>query len=148
MKKFAYLSVRAVAAILALFLIAALGVCAVITLGYRNGFLRPALWWGLPLTAALVGVCVWVFLSLVKPYREAVRLQKAFLDKGFPLLIQSPTNQQFVIMTPAQFEKLSEEFALSHIAYLENGNYSVRICTSWATKDEEVDRLIAMINEL
>ena len=49
---------------------------------------------------------------------------------------------------PAQFEKLSEEFALSHIAYLEDGNYSVRICTSWATKDEEVDRLIAMINEL
>ena len=52
------------------------------------------------------------------------------------------------MMTPEKFHKLSEEFALSHIAYLPDGNYSVRICTSWATKAEEVDRLIAMINEL
>ena len=51
-------------------------------------------------------------------------------------------------MTPAQFAKLSEEFALSHIAYLPDGNYSVRICTSWATDDAQVDKLIAMIKEL
>ena len=79
---------------------------------------------------------------------QALKIRDALLAKGFKFVTESPTNQQFVIMTPAQFEKLSEEFALSHIAYLENGNYSVRICTSWATKDEEVDRLIAMINEL
>ena len=79
---------------------------------------------------------------------QALKIRDALLAKGFKFVTESPTNQQFVIMTPAQFEKLSEEFALSHIAYLENGNYSVRICTSWATKDEEVDRLIAMINKL
>ena len=79
---------------------------------------------------------------------QALKIRDALLAKGFKFVTESPTNQQFVIMTPAQFEKLSEEFALSHIAYLEDGNYSVRICTSWATKDEEVDRLIAMINEL
>ena len=79
---------------------------------------------------------------------QALKIRDALLAKGFKFVTESPTNQQFVIMTPAQFEKLSEKFALSHIAYLEDGNYSVRICTSWATKDEEVDRLIAMINEL
>lgn len=79
---------------------------------------------------------------------QALKIRDALLAKGFKFVTESPTNQQFVIMTPAQFEKLSEEFALSHIAYLADGNYSVRICTSWATKDEEVDRLIAMVNEL
>ncbi len=79
---------------------------------------------------------------------QALQIRDALTKKGFNFVTDSPTNQQFVIMTPAQFNKLSEEFALSHIAYLADGNYSVRICTSWATKDEEIAKLIAMINTL
>lgn len=83
-----------------------------------------------------------------KATKQALKIRDTWLAKGFKVFAASPTNQQFVIMTPAQYKKLSEEFALSLNEYLPDGNYSVRICTSWATKDEEVDRLIAMINEL
>ena len=83
-----------------------------------------------------------------KGTQQALKIKQALLDCGFKFVTDSPTNQQFVIMTPAQFAKLSEEFALSHIAYLPDGNYSVRICTSWATDDAQVDKLIAMIKEL
>lgn len=83
-----------------------------------------------------------------KATMQALKIRDVLAAEGFSFITDSPTNQQFVIMTPAQFAKLSEEFALSHIAYLPDGNYSVRICTSWATKDDEVDKLIAMIKEL
>ena len=79
---------------------------------------------------------------------QAYKVRDAFLAHGFKFLADSPTNQQFVILTPAQFEKLSEEFILSLIEYLPDGNYCARVCTSWATKDEEIDKLIAMIPEL
>lgn len=79
---------------------------------------------------------------------QAYKVRDAFLAHGFKFLAESPTNQQFVILTPAQFEKLSENFVLSLIEYLPDGNYCARVCTSWATKDEEIDKLIAMIPEL
>lgn len=79
---------------------------------------------------------------------QALKIRDALLARGFRFTTDSPTNQQFVILTPAQYEKLSSQFALSLSEYLPDGSYSVRICTSWATKDEEVDRLIAIISSL
>lgn len=79
---------------------------------------------------------------------QALRIKEALLARGFKFITDSPTNQQFVILTPEQYTKLSEEFALSLIEYLPDGNYNVRICTSWASEEAQVDKLIAMINEL
>lgn len=78
----------------------------------------------------------------------ALKIKQALLDCGFKFITDSPTNQQFVIFTPQQYEKLSQNFTLSLIEYLPDGNYSVRICTSWATKEEEADRLIEAIKTL
>lgn len=79
---------------------------------------------------------------------QALEIKQALTEWGFKFVTDSPTNQQFVIMTPQQYEKLSQDFVLSLIEYLPNGNYSVRICTSWATLDEEVDKLIKAIKTL
>ena len=75
-------------------------------------------------------------------------IRKAIEERGIKLVTYTPTNQIFIDITKEQYEKLSTEFALSHTGYLPNGNYSVRICTSWATKDEEVEKIIQMIKEL
>lgn len=79
---------------------------------------------------------------------QALEIKQALTEWGFKFVTDSPTNQQFVIMTPQQYEKLSQDFVLSLIEYLPDGNYSVRICTSWATLDEEVDKLIKAIKTL
>lgn len=79
---------------------------------------------------------------------QALKIRDALRQKGFKFVTESPTNQQFVIFTPEQYNKLSTEFNLSLIEYLPDGNYSVRICTSWATLESETDKLIKMINEL
>ena len=79
---------------------------------------------------------------------QALKIKQTLIDCGFSFVTDSPTNQQFVIMTPQQYEKLSQDFVLSLIEYLPDGNYSVRICTSWATLDTEVDKLIETIKTL
>lgn len=79
---------------------------------------------------------------------QAMKIKQTLIDCGFSFVTDSPTNQQFVIMTPQQYEKLSQDFVLSLIEYLPDGNYSVRICTSWATLDAEVDKLIETIKTL
>lgn len=79
---------------------------------------------------------------------QALKIKQTLIDCGFSFVTDSPTNQQFVIMTPQQYEKLSQDFVLSLIEYLPDGNYSVRICTSWATLDTEVNKLIETIKTL
>ncbi len=79
---------------------------------------------------------------------QALKIKEVLTARGFKFITDSPTNQQFVILSPQQYEKLSQNFVLSLIEYLPDGNYSVRICTSWATLDEEANKLIEAIKTL
>ena len=76
---------------------------------------------------------------------EAMRIKEALQRKGTQFLVDSPTNQQFPILTPEQYERLSANFLLSYWKKMDNGDIAVRICTSWATKTEAVDALIEEI---
>lgn len=77
----------------------------------------------------------------------AKKIRDAFEEKGIPLYFDSPTNQQFPILTDEQMEYFSEDFAFSY--WCKAGDrHAVRFCTSWATKEEDVDKLIAKIKSL
>ena len=73
----------------------------------------------------------------------AMKIKKALLQKGYELYIDSPTNQQFIVVDDALRERLSKDIAFGFMETLENGKHVIRFCTSWATKDEDVERLIA-----
>ena len=77
----------------------------------------------------------------------AKKIRKAFEDKGIELYYDSPTNQQFPILTDEQVKKLGEEFAYSYWCKA-GSKHAVRFCTSWATKEEDVDKLIGAIERL
>ncbi len=79
---------------------------------------------------------------------EAMRIKAALQAKGIGFLIDSPTNQQFPIFSNAQLEELSKTFLFSVWQQIDNTHTAVRICTSWATKHENVDRLIEDIKQL
>lgn len=79
---------------------------------------------------------------------EALRIKSALEDKGITFLIDSPTNQQFPIFTHQQLSTLSQEFLFSIWQHIDDEHTAVRICTSWATKSENVDRLIQAIYNL
>lgn len=79
---------------------------------------------------------------------EAMRLKAVLKEKGIPVLYDSPTNQQFPVLTDAQFAALSEKYAFEAWGAPENGLHPVRFCMSWATRPEHVDGLIADIRAL
>lgn len=77
-----------------------------------------------------------------KAVSQAMRLQKAFLDNGFDLLIPSPTNQQFPILPDTVAQALDQKYSSCFWAKTDNTHTAVRFCTSWSTRDEDVDALI------
>ena len=79
---------------------------------------------------------------------EAMRIRTVLREKQIPLVVDSPTNQLFPIFTDEQLEKLEENFAFSTWERIDEKSTAVRICTSWATKTEDVDQLIAAIKAL
>lgn len=78
----------------------------------------------------------------------AMKLRHAFEAKGWPLFYDSPTNQQFPIVPDADLAKLAENYSFSHWAKVDATHSAVRFCTSWATKESDVDKLIADIESL
>lgn len=77
--------------------------------------------------------------------RLAMKLKAAFVAKGYPLYADSPTNQQFPILTKEQEENLRQHAAFETWAPLPDGRTAVRFVTSWATREEDVDALIALL---
>lgn len=75
----------------------------------------------------------------------AMRIKRACLDKGYELLMDSPTNQQFPILSKEQMEKLRENVRFNLWQWMEDGRVAIRLATSWATRDEDVEALIALL---
>ncbi len=77
----------------------------------------------------------------------AKRIHRAFEEKNIPLYFDSPTNQQFPCLTDEQMKKLSADFAFSY--WCKAGEkHAVRFCTSWATKPQDVEKLVEQIEKL
>ena len=78
---------------------------------------------------------------------QAMRLREAFLAKGWDLFVDSASNQQFPILTQAQYEALAERYAFSLWEDL-GERKAVRFCTSWATDPAAVAALVDDIQGL
>ena len=72
----------------------------------------------------------------------ARQLQKIIEEKGYPFYLQSPTNQQFIILENAQLEKLSQAgLAYSFWEKYDENRTVIRLATSWSTSQEDLDEL-------
>lgn len=78
----------------------------------------------------------------------AVMIKNAFSEKGYSFLVNSSTNQQFVILPDTALEKLSEKYASSYITRIDDKHSAVRFCTSWATKEADIVQLVEDIESL
>ena len=83
-----------------------------------------------------------------KAVNYAMEIKKAFAEKGIPAFIESPTNQQFVVVTEEQMSKLGERYIFEYEGKIDETHHCVRFCTSWSTQPEEVEALIADICSL
>lgn len=73
----------------------------------------------------------------------AERLREGLLQKGYELYIDSPTNQQFIVCTPQQLADLGRHTTYGFWENLPDGRTVVRLATSWATRQSDVDSLLA-----
>ena len=88
------------------------------------------------------------FTMAKKADEQALRIRAAFEAKGCKVLHDSPTNQQFFVLPDEWYDKLAETYAMTHMGKPDKHHTAVRVCTSWATKDEAVEQLIADVNGL
>ena len=73
--------------------------------------------------------------------KTAMRMKALFIRKGFEFLVDSPTNQQFVIMDNEQAERLGRQVQFTHFGQTDHYHTICRFVTSWATTDAELDEL-------
>ncbi|MBP5590530.1 low specificity L-threonine aldolase [bacterium] len=78
----------------------------------------------------------------------AEKIKTALEAKGVKFLFDSPTNQIFPIFPDEILEKLSKKFSFSFWEKTDERHTAVRICTSWATKDEDIEKLIDFFNRI
>ena len=72
----------------------------------------------------------------------ANRIRKALREKGYTLVMENPTNQVFVLLDRAQHDRLTAAATLSFWEQTDPEHTLMRIATSWATAEEDVEALI------
>lgn len=80
--------------------------------------------------------------------RYAMDIRRAFAEKGVESYIDSPTNQQFLLLTEEQKEKLAKNHIFENQFQTRDGRFCVRFCTSWSTKEADVQALLRDIRAL
>lgn len=77
--------------------------------------------------------------------RLAMKLKAAFLEKGYQLHIDSPTNQQFVRLPNDVVDRLAKDVMFEYWGPRGEKESIVRFVISWATLEENVDKLIDLL---
>lgn len=80
--------------------------------------------------------------------RLAEKLRKVFAEKGYPFLAENRTNQIFPILPDEHLERLGKDFGYCYQERVDETHSAVRFCTGWATREENVDALIAAVEAL
>ena len=77
--------------------------------------------------------------------RAAARIRAALTEKGYRLAFPSPTNQIFIELDDGRLAALAARVEMSYWERTPAGGTIMRIATSWATTDAQVDALIALL---
>ena len=75
----------------------------------------------------------------------ARKLKELFVSKGYSMFVESPTNQQFVIVDNDKLEYLKTCVGFDFWEKIDKERSVVRFATSWATTEEELEELAKII---
>lgn len=88
-----------------------------------------------------------LYFKLARHANEmAMRMRELFNRLGFEFYLDSPTNQQFVILPDALVERLSQQIEFTHWGQASGHRTICRFVTSWATTDEELEELESILD--
>ncbi len=75
----------------------------------------------------------------------ALKIKKAFLEKGYELYVDSYTNQQFFLVSNGKLKEISEKVIVDDWGPMGDGKHLIRVTASWATTEEMADMLIELL---
>ena len=78
----------------------------------------------------------------------ALRVREIFRTAGFEIVIESPTNQQFVRLPNDVVDKLRKSASFDYWGPRGTKQSIVRFVTSWATTEEDINELERLVKEL
>ena len=76
---------------------------------------------------------------------RAEELKELFASRGYEFFLDSPTNQQFVILTNEQMEEISQKCRFGFWERIDENRCVVRFATSFATTKEDIKKLSEII---
>jgi len=78
----------------------------------------------------------------------ADKIREALDECGVPYLVPGVTNQIFPILPDAVLEELGKTYVFCEQERVDETHRAIRICTSWATREENVQALCADLRRL
>ena len=79
---------------------------------------------------------------------KAIRLKDAFVERGYKVEVDSPTNQQFFRLPNNVIDRLSQEVSFEMWGPRGTEESVVRFVTGWSTSDEDIERLISVLSAI
>ncbi|MBE6695892.1 MAG: aminotransferase class I/II-fold pyridoxal phosphate-dependent enzyme [Ruminococcaceae bacterium] len=76
---------------------------------------------------------------------RAQELKQLFQDKGYTFFKNSPTNQQFIIMSDEKIKELSPIVRFEVWERVDETHCAVRFATSWATEKKDIEALAEIL---
>ena len=77
--------------------------------------------------------------------RLAEKLKDELTKMNISFYINSPTNQQFIIVENSRLPELQSKVVYSFIEKYDAEHTVIRLATSWATTEEQVDELLSIL---
>lgn len=76
---------------------------------------------------------------------KANKMKEIFKTKQYKFYLETPTNQQFIIMENSKMKELRQKISFSFWAKYDENHTIVRFATSWATTDEAINELAKIL---
>ena len=92
-----------------------------------------------------------MLIEVMKSKIHCARVTEANLNYMGSITIDEDlmdTNQQFFLMPNEALKKLENQYAFAHFGAADKNRTIVRICTSWATRQEDAEQLVADIKRI
>ena len=80
--------------------------------------------------------------------RLADKIRATLDDLGVSYLVPGITNQIFPILSDKCLEELAKDFCFTEMERVSDTHRAIRFCTSWATTEENVDKLCTALKSL
>ncbi len=77
--------------------------------------------------------------------RLAGRIKEALKEGGYPLFMDSPTNQIFFVIDNKKMDELGEHAAYAYMEKKDDDHTVIRFATSWATTEEAVGKVCRIL---